>query len=80
MIEQLISFVAAIVILVAYAMQQNGKLAANGLTYISLNLVSGIILGVVALRARQLGLTVLEFAWAGISTVSLLRVLRAGRV
>jgi hypothetical protein len=79
MIEQLVSFVAAIVILVAYAMQQNGKLAANGLTYISLNLISGIILGIVALRARQLGLTVLEFAWAGISAISLLRVLRAGR-
>jgi hypothetical protein len=79
MIEQLVSFVAAIVILVAYAMQQNGKLAANGLTYISLNLVSGIILGIVALRARQLGLTVLEFAWAGISAISLVRVLRAGR-
>jgi len=80
MIEQLISFVAAIVILVAYAMQQNGKLAANGLTYISLNLVSGIILGIVAMRARQLGLTVLEYAWAGISAVSLIRVLRARRV
>ena len=80
MIEQLISFVAAIVILIAYAMQQNGKLAANGLTYISLNFVSGIILGIVALRARQLGLTVLEFAWAGISAVSMVRVLRAKRV
>jgi hypothetical protein len=80
MIEQLISFVAAIVILVAYALQQNGKLDANGLTYISLNLVSGIILGIVAMRARQLGLTVLEYAWAGISAVSLIRVLRAKRV
>jgi hypothetical protein len=77
MIEQLISFIAAIVILVAYALQQNGKLAANGLTYISLNFVSGIILGIVALRARQLGLTVLEFAWAGISAVSLVRVFRS---
>jgi hypothetical protein len=79
MIEQLISFVAAIVILVAYALQQNGKLAANGLTYISLNFISGIILGIVAMRARQLGLTVLEFAWAGISAISLVRVLRAKR-
>lgn len=77
MLEQLISFVAAIVILAAYALQQNGKLDANGLTYISLNLVSGIILGTIALRARQLGLTVLEFAWAGISGISLIRVLRS---
>ena len=76
MMEQIISFIAAIVILVAYALQQNGKLAANGMTYISLNLVSGIILGIVAMRARQLGLTVLEFAWAGISGISLIRVLR----
>jgi hypothetical protein len=80
MIEQLISFVAAIVILIAYGLQQNGKLDANGLTYISLNLVSGIILGIIAMRARQLGLTVLEFAWAGISAISLIRVFRAGRV
>jgi hypothetical protein len=80
MIEQLISFVAAIVILVAYALQQNGKLAANGLTYISLNFISGIILGIVALRARQLGLTVLEFAWAGISAISLIRVFRTKRI
>lgn len=77
MLEQTISFIAAIVILVAYALQQNGKLAANGLIYISLNLVSGIILGIIAMRARQLGLTVLEFAWAGISAVSLIRVLRS---
>jgi hypothetical protein len=76
MIEQAISFVAAIAILAAYALQQNGKLNANGLTYISLNLVSGIILGIIAVRARQLGLTVLEFAWAGISAISLVRVLR----
>ena len=73
--EQIISFVAAIVILAAYALQQSGRLAANGLTYISLNLVSGIILGIIAMRARQLGLTVLEFAWAGISGISLIRVL-----
>jgi hypothetical protein len=31
------------------------------------------------MRARQLGLTVLEYAWAGISAVSLIRVLRARR-
>jgi hypothetical protein len=58
-------------------LQQSGKLAANGMTYISLNLVSGIILGIIAMRARQLGLTVLEFAWAGISAVSLVRVMRS---
>jgi len=77
MIEQIISMVAAIVILVAYALQQNGKLDANGLTYISLNFISGIILGIIAMRARQLGLTVLEYAWAGISALSLIRVLRS---
>lgn len=77
MIEQTISFLAAIAILGAYAGQQSGKLDSNGLAYILLNLVSGIILGIIALRARQLGLTVLEFSWAAISGISLVRTLRS---
>jgi hypothetical protein len=79
MFEQTISIFAAVIILGAYAGQQSGKLSSTGLLYLSLNLVGAIILGVIAWRARQIGLTMVEVSWAIITLVSLIRYLLGNR-
>ncbi|HSE40944.1 MAG TPA: hypothetical protein VLH08_09285 [Acidobacteriota bacterium] len=76
MFEQTISIIAAIMILAAYGGQQTGKLSSTGLPYLLMNLAGAIILGLIAWRARQLGLTIVEVSWAIISLVSLIRLLR----
>ena len=75
MIEQIISLVAACLILAAFLGAQIGKLRQNGLLYLLLNLVGSVILAVIAVRARQWGLTLMEVAWAIISVISLSTVL-----
>jgi hypothetical protein len=76
MLEQTVSIVAAVMILGAYAGQQSGKLSSTGLLYLILNLIGAIILGIIAWRARQIGLTIVEVSWGIISLVSLIRILR----
>jgi hypothetical protein len=63
-------------ILIAYATQQLKKLQADDLIYILLNLIGSMILAVVAYRVRQMGLTLMEGAWALISITALLRLVR----
>ena len=76
MLEQTISIIAAVMILAAYGGQQVGKLSSTGPPYLILNLIGAVILGVIAWRARQIGLTILELTWGLITLVSLIRVLR----
>jgi drug/metabolite transporter (DMT)-like permease len=73
MIEQLISLAGALMILGAYAAQQFQKLNSDSVLYLILNLVGAAILAVIAIRLRQLGLTVVESAWSLVSLVMLLR-------
>lgn len=75
MIEQIVSLVAACLILVAYLGAQIRKFSQNGLIYLLLNLVGSVILSVVAVRAGQWGLTLMEGAWAIITVISLTTVL-----
>ena len=77
MLEQTISIIAAIIILGAYAGQQSGKMSSTGVVYLLLNLIGALILGIIAWRARQIGLTLLEGTWGIISLISLIRVLRS---
>ena len=74
MLEQIISLAGAVLILVAFAAQQLEKIKQDSVLYLSLNLVGAVILAIVAYRIRQLGLTLLEGAWAGISLYSLVRI------
>lgn len=73
MVEQIISFVGALMILGAYGGMQSGKMNSNGLLFLLLNLIGSLILAVIAFRIRQLGLTLLEGAWAAITLVSIAR-------
>lgn len=77
MIGQIISLVGAAMILVAFAAQQAGKLAPEGVLYLALNLAGSAILAYFAVEVRNLGLIVLEGSWALISLVSLAKGLWA---
>lgn len=73
MVEQLISLIGALMILGAYGAQQFHKLSANSALYLVLNFVGAIILAIIAIRARQLGLSLVETAWALISLFMLVK-------
>ena len=73
MIEQLISLIGALMILGAYGAQQFQKLSATSPIYLVLNFAGAAILGIIAIRARQLGLSVVEAAWALISLFMLFK-------
>lgn len=74
MVEQIISLAAAAMILIAYGGQQAGKLRPDGFAYLMLNLIGAAVLAVIALRIKQLGLTVVETAWMLISLIALIRL------
>lgn len=78
MLGQLVSVVAAAMVLIAYGGNQMGRLSRDSLLYLGLNLVGGAILTVFAVRARQAGLVAMEGAWVLISLAGLLR-LRSAR-
>jgi hypothetical protein len=73
MIEQIISIAGAILILIAYGAHQWGKMRADGVLYLVLNLIGSLILTYAAIRVHQFGLTLMESAWAVISVAGLVR-------
>ena len=75
MYEQIISLIAAGMILIAFLGAQSGKLHQKGIAYLLLNLIGSVILAIIAARTKQLGLTLLEGAWAIITLFSLSTVL-----
>lgn len=71
--RQLISFVGALLILVAYAGHQLGWINARRPSYNILNGVGSLILLWIALHPFQIGFIVLEGVWTLISIWALLR-------
>jgi hypothetical protein len=70
---QLFSFAGALMILIAYAGHQFGKMNPRSLVYNLLNAIGSGILGYVALFPFKLGFVVLEFAWVVISVWAMTR-------
>jgi hypothetical protein len=70
---QLYSFAGALMILIAYAGHQSGKMSHRSAAYNLLNAAGSAILGYVAFFPFKLGFVVLEFAWVGISIWALFR-------
>ena len=70
---QLFSFAGALMILIAYAGHQFGKMNPRSVTYNLLNAIGSGILGYVALFPFKLGFVVLEFAWVVISIWAMTR-------
>ena len=75
--SQVFSVAGALMVLTAYAGNQLKRLTTDDLSYQILNLVGGTILVLAAIGVRQAGLILMEGAWAAVSLVGLIRVLRA---
>jgi hypothetical protein len=76
MIGQIVSLTGAVMILIAFAAQQSGRLSSEDLRYLALNLVGAAILTYFAVESANLGLTVLEGSWTLISLWSVVKRLR----
>ena len=75
--QQALSIAGALLILVAYAASQRGKLGRNDASYNLMNLVGSAVLAWIALEGRQWGFLLLEGCWALLSVPPLVRL--AGR-
>lgn len=73
--HQLVSFVGALLILIAYAGHQLQWMDSRRPAYNILNGVGSAILAYVAFHPFQLGFVILEVAWTMISVVVLLRTI-----
>jgi hypothetical protein len=74
---QATSLLGALLILVAYAAHQAGRLGRDVASYHLLNAVGAALLLVVAIAGRQAGFILLEGVWTAISVVALWRLLRS---
>jgi len=75
--EQLVQIVGALLILLAFAGAQAGRLDQRSISYLVLNLIGSIILAVLAAVDSQYGFLLLEGVWALVSAWSLQQELRA---
>ena len=77
MVLQVLSVIGALMILLAYGLIQSGVWRELDPAYLALNIVGSLILGFVAIEDRRLGFILLEFAWAGIGLVGVVRAVKA---
>ena len=70
---QLISFVGALLILIAYVGHQLGWVNARGAAYNILNAIGSAILAWIAFHPFQIGFIVLETVWTIVSLWALVR-------
>jgi hypothetical protein len=74
--DQVIQLIGAVLILAAFVRAQQHRMETDSVTYLALNAAGAGILTVVAVLNRDIGFTLLELAWAAVSTVGLVRALR----
>jgi Ca2+/H+ antiporter len=76
---QAVSVLGALLILLAFAANQLGRVDTSNLSYQISNLVGSVILTTVAVIEVQLGFILLEGTWALVSLWGTIRVLRGER-
>lgn len=77
MLLQLLSVIGALMVLLAYGLIQSGVWRELDAGYLALNIVGSLLLGVVAIADQRVGFILLEFAWAGLGLVGVVRALKA---
>jgi hypothetical protein len=75
---QAVSVLGALLILLAFAANQLGRVGTSDLSYQISNLVGSVILTTVAVIEAQLGFILLEGAWALVSLWGTIKVVRGG--
>jgi hypothetical protein len=76
---QAVSILGALLILLAFAANQLGRVDNSNLSYQVANLVGSGVLTVVAVIEAQLGFILLEGTWALVSLWGIITVLRGAR-
>ena len=77
MLLQFLSVIGALMVLFAYALIQSGIWRELDPGYLALNIVGSLLLGIVAIADQRVGFILLEFAWAGLGFVGVVRVIKA---
>ena len=77
--QQILSFIAAMLILVAYIGHQARRVDSSRIPYNLANAAGGAVLAWAALHPLQWGFLVLEGTWCVVSIISLLRALTVSR-
>jgi hypothetical protein len=76
MLNQAISLAGALMILIAYAGSQSGRMDRRTISYNVLNFVGSALLGWVAIVDRRAGFILLETAWALLSIQPMIAAMR----
>jgi hypothetical protein len=74
--DQVIQVIGALMILAGFAGTQAGRMRADSLVYLVLNLVGSVVLAALAVIEEQWGFLLLEGVWSAVSLWSLTRVMR----
>lgn len=77
MLFQVLSVVGAFMVLTAYALIQSGIWRELDTGYLALNIIGSLLLGVVAIEDQRAGFILLEFAWAGLGFIGVVRAIKA---
>jgi hypothetical protein len=78
--DQVVQLIGAVLILAAFMLAQQRRLATDSVVYLALNAAGAALLAVVAVLDRDIGFTLLETVWAVVSTAGLVRCLKRGPV
>jgi hypothetical protein len=76
--DQVVQLIGAVLILAAFLLAQQRRLATDSVVYLALNAAGAGLLAVVAVLDRDIGFTLLETTWAVVSTAGLVRWLKRG--
>jgi len=79
-VDQAVQLIGAVLILAAFVLAQQRRMATDSVVYLALNAVGAALLAVVAVLDRDLGFTLLETTWTVVSTAGLVRCLKRGPV
>lgn len=78
MVLQILSVIGALMVLSAYAMIQGGIWRELDAGYLALNIIGSLLLGIVAIADQRVGFILLEFAWAALGLVGVVRAIKRG--